>query len=190
MPTAGMPTDVSLGDGVSCDGEGCVAPMADGRFVALSLKPDGLADDCARAALIVTARPAPPACEAAVIELKRLARARRNGASLDASAGSSLMRSSQEERTGPGRQLPVMPRPTGSLPSEPPQRARPTRRRRRRSFRARTDAPSAPAPIRRRRDVRGSRRCCAVRTHQGETHRFRSVHPALPPGTAQASEQG
>ena len=31
-------TDVSLGDGVSCDGEGCVVPMADGRFVALSLK--------------------------------------------------------------------------------------------------------------------------------------------------------
>src|SRR5579871_1749568 len=61
-----------LGDGVSCDAEGCVAPMADGRFVALSLKPDGLADDCARAALIVTATSAPPGCSATVIELKRL----------------------------------------------------------------------------------------------------------------------
>jgi competence protein ComEC len=65
-------TDVSLGDGVSCDGEGCVVPMADGRFVALSLKPDGLADDCARTALIVTASPAPPRCQATVLELKRL----------------------------------------------------------------------------------------------------------------------
>ena len=65
-------TDTSLGDGVSCDGEGCVTPMTDGRFVALSLKPDGLADDCARAALIVTAIPAPPGCQATVIELRRL----------------------------------------------------------------------------------------------------------------------
>jgi competence protein ComEC len=65
-------SDASLGEGASCDVEGCVAPMADGRFVALSMKPDGLADDCARAALIVTAAQAPPACEAAVIELKRL----------------------------------------------------------------------------------------------------------------------
>ena len=65
-------TDLSLGDGVSCDGEGCVAPLADGRFVALSLKPDGLADDCARAALIVAASAPPPGCQATVIELKRL----------------------------------------------------------------------------------------------------------------------
>jgi competence protein ComEC len=46
--------------------------MADGRFVALSLKPDGLADDCERAALIVTATSVPPPCGATVIELKRL----------------------------------------------------------------------------------------------------------------------
>jgi competence protein ComEC len=64
--------DASLGDGISCDGEGCVAPMADGSFVALSLQPEGLADDCARAALIVTARPAPRSCSATVIELDRL----------------------------------------------------------------------------------------------------------------------
>jgi competence protein ComEC len=65
-------TDVSLGDGVSCDDEGCVAPLSDGRLIALSQKPDGLTDDCAKAALIVTARPAPPGCQATVIELKRL----------------------------------------------------------------------------------------------------------------------
>jgi len=64
--------DGSLGDGVSCDDEGCVAQMADGRLIALSLKPDGLADDCARAALIVTARPVASTCEATVIGLKRL----------------------------------------------------------------------------------------------------------------------
>jgi competence protein ComEC len=65
-------SDTSLGDGVSCDEEGCVAQMADGRLVALSLKPDGLADDCARAALIVTASPVTPACGVTAIELKRL----------------------------------------------------------------------------------------------------------------------
>jgi competence protein ComEC len=65
-------SDTSLSDGVSCDDEGCVAQMADGRFVALSLKPDGLADDCARAALTVTAIPVPRACKATAIELKRL----------------------------------------------------------------------------------------------------------------------
>ena len=67
-----LPDDASIGEGVSCDGEGCVVPMADGRFVALSLQPQGLSDDCARAALIVTARPAPSACQATVIELDRL----------------------------------------------------------------------------------------------------------------------
>jgi competence protein ComEC len=64
--------DASLSDGVSCDDEGCVVQMAGGRLIALSLKPDGLADDCARAALIVTARPVASTCEATVIELKRL----------------------------------------------------------------------------------------------------------------------
>jgi competence protein ComEC len=64
--------DASLGDGVSCDDEGCVVQMADGRLAALSLKPDGLADDCARAALIVTPRPVASTCGATVIELRRL----------------------------------------------------------------------------------------------------------------------
>jgi competence protein ComEC len=67
-----QPGDASLSDGVSCDDEGCVVQMTDGRLIALSLKPDGLADDCARTALIVTARPVPSRCEATVIELKRL----------------------------------------------------------------------------------------------------------------------
>ena len=66
------PSAASLSDGVSCDAEGCVAPMTDGRLVARSLKPDGLADDCARAALIVTSTPVPPGCGATVIDLKRL----------------------------------------------------------------------------------------------------------------------
>ena len=65
------------GDGVSCDEAGCVAQMAGGAFAALALRPDALADDCERAALLVAARQAPPACSAAVIDQDRL---RRQGA--------------------------------------------------------------------------------------------------------------
>ncbi|MGB8400323.1 ComEC/Rec2 family competence protein, partial [Bradyrhizobium sp.] len=69
--------DASLADGVSCDEAGCVTPMAGGAFVALTLRPEALADDCARAALVVTARQAPAACGASVIDTDRL---RRQGA--------------------------------------------------------------------------------------------------------------
>jgi len=42
-------------EGVSCDEAGCVTQLADGALVALTLRPDALADDCERAALVVTA---------------------------------------------------------------------------------------------------------------------------------------
>jgi len=48
-----------------------------GSFIAQALKPEALADDCERAALIVTARPVPAGCAAAVIDAERL---RRQGA--------------------------------------------------------------------------------------------------------------
>ena len=72
-----QPTDASLVEGVSCDEAGCVVQMADGAFVTLALRPDALADDCERAALVVTARQAPLACRAPVIDRERL---RRQGA--------------------------------------------------------------------------------------------------------------
>jgi competence protein ComEC len=67
----------SLADGVSCDDAGCVAGLADGSLVAQSLRADGLADDCARAVLVVTARQSPGDCGASVIDQERL---RRQGA--------------------------------------------------------------------------------------------------------------
>jgi competence protein ComEC len=69
--------DASLGEGVSCDEAGFVAQLADGALVALALRPEALADDCAQAALVVTARQAPPACGALVVDQERL---RRQGA--------------------------------------------------------------------------------------------------------------
>ncbi len=69
---ARLPTDPSLGEGVSCDDAGCVVPMADGRLIALSWRADALADDCARTALVVTVRQAPRECAAAVVDRERL----------------------------------------------------------------------------------------------------------------------
>ncbi|MFC0243148.1 ComEC/Rec2 family competence protein [Rhodopseudomonas telluris] len=62
-----MPDAASLRDGVSCDADGCVAALADGRLVALSLRVDGVADDCTRAALVVAIAPSPPECAARLI---------------------------------------------------------------------------------------------------------------------------
>jgi competence protein ComEC len=71
---ARLPVDASLADGISCDEAGCVAPMDGGGLVTLALRPDALADDCARAALIVTARQPPPTCTSPVISVDRLRR--------------------------------------------------------------------------------------------------------------------
>jgi competence protein ComEC len=69
--------DASLADGVSCDDLGCVTALAGGGLIAESLRAEGLVDDCARAALVVTARQAPKDCAALVIDQDRL---RRQGA--------------------------------------------------------------------------------------------------------------
>jgi len=66
--------DASLSNGVSCDEAGCLAPLADGRLVALALRAEALADDCSRAALIVTAKPAASDCAAMVIDREHLQR--------------------------------------------------------------------------------------------------------------------
>jgi len=70
-------SDASLTEGVSCDDAGCVMQSAGGAFVAQAFKPEALADDCERAALIVTTRQVPAGCSASVIDAERL---RRQGA--------------------------------------------------------------------------------------------------------------
>jgi competence protein ComEC len=67
-------SDPSLAEGVSCDEGGCVTSAAGGGFIALTQRPEALADDCERAVLIVTARPVPQGCAAAVIDAERLRR--------------------------------------------------------------------------------------------------------------------
>jgi competence protein ComEC len=91
--------DASLGEGVSCDNSGCVTQTTGGALVALSWRPEAMADDCERAAVIVTARQAPSPCRASVIDADRLRRqgalalrATREGFSVDSVKSSGIDR--------------------------------------------------------------------------------------------------
>lgn len=68
------PTDPSLKDGVSCDHAACVVAMRGGALVSLVRRPDAFAEDCERAAVIVTTHQAPSSCGALVIDRARLER--------------------------------------------------------------------------------------------------------------------
>jgi competence protein ComEC len=65
---ARLPTDPALGEGFRCDETGCVARLHDGKLIARVLTPDAFAEDCGRAAVVVTARQRPPNCPALVID--------------------------------------------------------------------------------------------------------------------------
>ncbi len=68
--------DQGLAQGFACDPDGCVGHLADGAVIAVPRGPAAFADDCARAALVVTIRP-PPGCAAMVIDRKASAGERR-----------------------------------------------------------------------------------------------------------------
>lgn len=65
--------DASLTAGVRCDADGCNMPLADGRLVALTLKPEAFADDCDKAAVIVTRLQPPRDCAAMTFTTEQLA---------------------------------------------------------------------------------------------------------------------
>ena len=80
--------DPALANGAQCDETGYVARLPDQRLVALAFHPEALEEDCRRAAVVVTARNAPPVCGATLIDrnLSRDAGAlalRWNGATFD-----------------------------------------------------------------------------------------------------------
>ncbi len=62
--------DPALREGIACDVTGCIARLPDGKPVALVLTPEAFADDCSRAAVVVTPREAPPGCAAVVVDRK------------------------------------------------------------------------------------------------------------------------
>jgi competence protein ComEC len=67
---ARVPSDPSLSVASKCDHAGCIGTAADGKLIALSLSPEAFGDDCARAAIVVTAREAPLWCNALLIDRK------------------------------------------------------------------------------------------------------------------------
>ncbi|HEY5966021.1 MAG TPA: ComEC/Rec2 family competence protein, partial [Xanthobacteraceae bacterium] len=72
---ARLPDDATLGEGFRCDASGCIARLADGRLVSQVLAADAFEEDCRRAAIVVTAREAPPACQALIVD-RTMSRAR------------------------------------------------------------------------------------------------------------------
>jgi competence protein ComEC len=120
---ARLPGDPALREGFKCDANGCVARLADGKLVALVLTPDAFEEDCVRAALVVTAREAPPHCAATAIDRKV---SRASGALALTRAGD---RWDMQAARPPGQDRPwarVAPRPEETAPSS--RVARPTPR--------------------------------------------------------------
>jgi competence protein ComEC len=68
------PTDASLGEGIGCDAAGCVGRLGDGTPIALARSIEAFAEDCRRAAVVISARKAPPGCAAIVIDRSVLQR--------------------------------------------------------------------------------------------------------------------
>jgi competence protein ComEC len=58
---ARSPRDESLKAGVRCDDIGCIVHLPDGRLASMVLSVEAFAEDCARAALVVSPRPFPGA---------------------------------------------------------------------------------------------------------------------------------
>jgi competence protein ComEC len=74
---ARAPKDATLGHGIRCDEAGCIARLRDGSLVAIVRSIEAFAEDCRRAAVVVSTRPAPPGCGTFVIDRQVI---RRSGA--------------------------------------------------------------------------------------------------------------
>src|SRR4051812_32264250 len=53
-----------------CNASGCIARLADGKFVSQVITPDAFEEDCRFAAVVVTSRELPGECKAIVIDRK------------------------------------------------------------------------------------------------------------------------
>jgi competence protein ComEC len=62
------PDDKTLAQGFRCDASGCIAKLPDGRLIAQVLAADAFEEDCRKAAVVVTAREAPPKCDALIVD--------------------------------------------------------------------------------------------------------------------------
>ena len=62
------PKDPALANGFTCDAIGCIAKLPDGALVSVALAAEAFEEDCARAAVVLSRREAPPFCQATVID--------------------------------------------------------------------------------------------------------------------------
>ena len=60
--------DSSLGEGIRCDEAGCIGRLRDGALVAIARTIEAFEEDCRRAALVISARDAPPGCAALLVD--------------------------------------------------------------------------------------------------------------------------
>jgi competence protein ComEC len=66
---ARTPKDPSLANGVTCDTIGCIGKLGDGRLISMVLALEAFAEDCTRAAVVVSLREAlSPNCVATLID--------------------------------------------------------------------------------------------------------------------------
>jgi len=60
--------DASLANGVQCDAAGCIGHLGDGRPISFALSAEAFAEDCARAAVVISAHEASGDCAATLID--------------------------------------------------------------------------------------------------------------------------
>jgi competence protein ComEC len=65
------PKDKSLANGVRCDAVGCVGTLSDGRLISMALGMEAAAEDCARAAVVVSPHEVPASSCAAIVVDRR-----------------------------------------------------------------------------------------------------------------------
>jgi len=70
------PKDPSLANGVRCDAVGCIGTLSDGRLISMVLSIEAVAEDCARATVVVSSRDVPASGCAAIIVDRQFSRER------------------------------------------------------------------------------------------------------------------
>ncbi|MFL5066254.1 MAG: ComEC/Rec2 family competence protein [Xanthobacteraceae bacterium] len=65
---ARLPNDPTLAAGFTCDPVGCIARMPDGSLASVALGAEAFEEDCARTAIVLSARTAPPFCRATIVD--------------------------------------------------------------------------------------------------------------------------
>jgi competence protein ComEC len=105
--------DASLRDGVRCDAVGCIGRLTDGRLVSFALASEAFAEDCTRAAVVVSAREAPADCSGLLIDRKSW---RANGAMALRWTGARFEATAARP---PGYERPWAPRPRNIAETAP-----------------------------------------------------------------------